>query len=441
MRTKTADTFGELRVRGIWSFIKTQPLSFWLLHIYVFFEYVRPQQVYPVLDVFPWAQTLLLGALAAFFLEGRTFDLSTVAAPLLMAFTVIVLVSWPLAYSPSRAYDRLHIYVNWILVYVLITGIVRTKKQYIVFALLFLLCSFKMSQHGARSWMGAGFGFRSWGATGAPGWFHNSGEFGIQMCIFLPLSVAFVWGLKENWGKWKLAFFALFPITALMSIIASSSRGALLGAAAVGLWWLVFVSRRFRAAVGIALATAVVWVAIPEQQKTRLNQMGDDKTSDARLVRWQDGIEIMNDHPVLGVGYGNWIPYYPEHYGYRGNQLGTGLSHNIFIEAGSELGYTGLLGFLLLIFATFRVNWDTRRLARSPPLEDRFFYCMAYGLDGALVGFLASGFFVTVLYYPYFWFNLAMTVALNVAARRELKRRKKVLAIQNARRERQAQPA
>jgi hypothetical protein len=45
---------------------------------------------------------------------------------------------------------------------------------------------------------------------------------------------------------------------------------------------------------------------------------------------------------------------------------------------------------------------------------------MAHGLDGAMIGFVVSGFFVTVLYYPYFWINLAMTVALNNAAQQAL---------------------
>ena len=47
---------------------------------------------------------------------------------------------------------------------------------------------------------------------------------------------------------------------------------------------------------------------------------------------------------------------------------------------------------------------------------------MAYGLDGALIGYIGSGFFVTVLYYPFFWINLAMTVSLHTAARHERKR-------------------
>jgi hypothetical protein len=38
---------------------------------------------------------------------------------------------------------------------------------------------------------------------------------------------------------------------------------------------------------------------------------------------------------------------------------------------------------------------------------------MAFGFDGALIGYLITGFFVTVLYYPFFWINLAMTVSLH----------------------------
>jgi hypothetical protein len=33
---------------------------------------------------------------------------------------------------------------------------------------------------------------------------------------------------------------------------------------------------------------------------------------------------------------------------------------------------------------------------------------------------MVTGFFVTVLFYPYFWVNLAMTVALNNVVHKEL---------------------
>jgi hypothetical protein len=49
---------------------------------------------------------------------------------------------------------------------------------------------------------------------------------------------------------------------------------------------------------------------------------------------------------------------------------------------------------------------------------------MAKAFDGALIGFLVGGYFVTVLYYPFFWINLAMTVALHNSTLRELQRQK-----------------
>lgn len=44
------------------------------------------------------------------------------------------------------------------------------------------------------------------------------------------------------------------------------------------------------------------------------------------------------------------------------------------------------------------------------------FYHLGHGFDGALIGYLVSGFFITVLHYPYFWINLSMVVALRVIA-------------------------
>ena len=79
----------------------------------------------------------------------------------------------------------------------------------------------------------------------------------------------------------------------------------------------------------------------------------------------------------------------------------------------SELGYTGLAGFLLMIFYTFVCNYKTRERIRKSLNRNEFLYYMAHGFDAALIGYLVSGFFVSVLYYPYFWINMAMTVALN----------------------------
>jgi O-antigen ligase len=400
----------------IWRFLRKQPASFWLVCFFVFLEYVRPQSIYPVLAVVPWSQLALVAALVALFFEGRRLGPLTIADSGIIVFTGVVLASSALAYDPGYAFKltNISIYVSWVLVYFLVSSTVTTEKRFIVFIVAFLLYNLKMSQHVIRAWAGGGFGFDQWAAVGAPGWFHNPGEVGIEMVIFLPISFMFFLGLKRHWKRWQRWFFLAFPVTALWAIAATSSRGSQLAAAAVALWLLGTSRYKVRGVFLAVLAAGAVYLALPETQKERFKTMGEDKTSEARIVLWKDAWAIMNANPVLGVGYKNWIPYY------RSQFVTTGqLPHNIFLEAGAEMGYTGVAAFVLLIGGTLALNRRTRRLAKPAKARGHLVYMMAHGLDAALVGYLVSGFFVTVLYYPFFWVNLAMTVSLYRVARNE----------------------
>ncbi|MFH1763282.1 MAG: O-antigen ligase family protein [Gemmatimonadota bacterium] len=408
------DPLLKLRVKEIWRYIWTQPLSYWLICIYLFFEYVRPQSIYEGIAFFPWARVTILLCLGVVLLEKGIPHFRTLASGLLALFTVVVLLSGFTAWRPSLSWDTMDLYLSWVLIYVLIINTVNTEKRYFVFLLSFLIYSLKMSQHGTRTWMGIGFGFQDWGATGGPGWFHNSGEFGIQMCVFLPLAIYFILAVRPYVQKWKLALLTVMPLTAMTAIIGTSSRGAVVGVGLVGLWMVLRSRYRVRAGIGLAVLSVLVFLAIPPEQKERFSEMGEDDTSVHRLTMWEDGIKIANEHPVLGIGYDNWGEYYRAYFT-------QGLPHNIFIEAVAELGYSGLLVFLSLILATLLLNRRTRRLVKPLGEGGRFLHFSALGLDGALFGFLGSGFFITVLYYPYFWINLAMTVALHLAAQEKAK--------------------
>jgi putative inorganic carbon (HCO3(-)) transporter len=400
-----------LRAAAIWGVLKKQPPSFWLVLIYLFFEYVRPQQIYEAIQGPPYARMAIVLALVAFLLEQRRLRFGTPEL-LLAIFSLVVVASCFTAFHPGTSYEKLPNYLSWVLIYLLIANVVDTEERFLVFMLTFLLYSFKMSQFGTRSWAQDGFIFRDWGTTGAPGFFQNSGEFGIQMCIFLPLIVAFIQALGNNWSRWMRWVAWGIAGTAVTGIVASSSRGALVGLAAVTLWLLVKSRRRVRALLATIAFAGLVYAITPAEMKTRFQTMGEDQTSISRTTYWKHGLEIMRDYPILGIGYGSWPEYHATNYGVRA------LPHNVFIEAGAELGYPGLAAFLALIGCTFLINRRTRQLAKRRSDGGRFIFFMAQGLDGAMVGFIASGFFITVLYYPFFWINLAMTVALNNAAQR-----------------------
>jgi O-antigen ligase len=405
----------EIRPAAIWADLRQESLSFWLICTYLFLEYVRPQTIYPELDVLPFAFLTLLLAIVVLFFEGGQPRVRNASNKLLWLYLLVILLSSAFAYSPSISFANLKFFLAWFIIYYLIIHIVNTEQRFLIFFLSFLLYNFKMSQHGFVSWALIGFQFRNWGVTGGPGWFQNSGEFGIELCVFLPLSIYFIVGLKEHWRKAKLAFFLLLPFTAMASVIATSSRGALIGSAAA-LFWMVLKSKaRFTAIVGIAAVLGLVYSFVPAEQTERLKSSGEDSTSTTRLERWAAGREIIRDYPVLGIGYANWSEYTAAYY--PDQTRNGGFSHNIFIDAGSELGVTGLMVFVFLILSTFVNNRRTRRLALQ--CGNKFLFYTAHGLDAALIGFLVSGSFVSVLYYPYFWINLSLTVALNNVATRE----------------------
>jgi len=89
--------------------------------------------------------------------------------------------------------------------------------------------------------------------------------------------------------------------------------------------------------------------------------------------------------------------------------------HNIYIQAASELGITGLLVFLLLIVFAFINNARTRVMAKE--FDKSLLYNLSYALDAGLIGYLVAGSFVTVLYYPFFWVQITMIVMLNNVTR------------------------
>ena len=233
------------------------------------------------------------------------------------------------------------------------------------------------------------------------------------MCVYFPLAFYFYIALKKYWPRWKTLAFALFPLTGMMGLLSSSNRGTLVGGAAVIVWMFLKSRYRVKAFCALLLVGSLVFQLIPDKQITRFKQAGEDKTSVTRLDNWKKGLKMAEMYPVFGVGYKNWKTADIRYFGGNGH-----LPHNIFVECVSELGYSGLAVFVLLILSTLASNRQTRKIALEKGLDDnRFIFYMAHGLDAALVGYLVSGFFVTVLFYPYFWINLSMAVALNNIAR------------------------
>ena len=413
------EDFYALRLKPMWSYFRSERLAFWMICGYLFMEYVRPQSIYPALDILPWASLFLMGAAGAWMIDRKEKWVSDPVHKWLFLFLIVLILSCANAYYPEVSWPHLRDFYIWLIVYFCIVNVVNTPKRYFIFLLIFLLASFKISLSSAKTWAMRGFAFTSWGLQGPPGFFENSGELAIQMLMFSPIALEWARFAKPWLTKAKYYVLLLFPITGAMTVMGASSRGGQLGLVYQLYHSLLKGNISFKTIVlVVTLGTAAYWL-LPDEQKNRFSNAGDDKTSQQRLLYWKHGITMIEENPFLGIGYFNFPTYY-EHY-HRDDMLyeTAQLPHNIFIQVGTDSGVTGLCFFLMIIYRNFRTTAEIRKLTQAD-MATKPYYRLARGLDSALFGFLIAGQFVTVTYYPYLWINLALSVALKNVVTREL---------------------
>lgn len=409
----------RIRIKDTWKRLRAEPWYFWFFCAYIMFEYVRPQVIYPWLDFLPWGMVTLL---AAFFLRAAAQEPKGISSPVaipFLAFFIWAAATIPLAYFPDWSMRRYAALINWPLVLILFSWVVNTKFRFFIVLLLFLLCSFKMSQHAAYGWVMRGFSFSRWGAAGASGFFQNAADLGVQLIIFAPLGAVFYFSLRRYWGRgWRL-FFLLFPLTAIGGAISTGQRNTMVGVAALGIAVILLFKHRFRNLLLVAMAGAVIWFAMPQEFRDRFDTAGDDKTSQSRLHYWEMGIEIWKDHPVKGIGYENWIPYFLAfHRGESGlSWKAAEVAHSTPISLLAELGTVGFVLYYWLAAAVFFTNnRSSRMLAHlDPPL----WRLVPVGLNLGLFGFLAASLFLSVQYYPFLFFQAGFTAAIYRIAKKE----------------------
>lgn len=216
--------------------------------------------------------------------------------------------------------------------------------------------------------------FRAFGTYGQPN------PFGAHMELILVLACGALLGAlttrRIGWGVGLLGACGILGA----GLIASWSRGAWLGFGA-GLAAIVFFAPRQRwVGAGLVLGGGALFIALagfgllPSSLVARLSDFAQDLTGIEdvrgqeisneryavleRLAHWQAAVGMINDHPWLGVGFGNYEVAYPR-YALMNWKYPLGHAHNYYLNMLAETGIVGFLsyvgGWLALIFITIRV--------------------------------------------------------------------------------------
>ena len=187
--------------------------------------------------------------------------------------------------------------------------------------------------------------------------------------INMPLSIAFaLMVLGANWLTRILAGITTAMLFAA-EYLSQSRGGEIAFAAAVGFIILIGMPRiRVLMRLGIiallgaveALLLGLIPLSLfnPLLKFLGLIQISlvepntQDFSTAERLAHWIAGLRMYFDHPLLGVGIGNYQDAYPPyHIGMFVDPLGH--AHNYYINIAAETGTVGLIAYLLFILALF----------------------------------------------------------------------------------------
>jgi len=125
---------------------------------------------------------------------------------------------------------------------------------------------------------------------------------------------------------------------------------------------------------------------------------------------------MFNDHPVVGVGYGNFEIHYPR---YAQSLALDGRSeerqaHSLYLEVAAETGVVGLLAFGLLLAAALASVQQARTAFAEEGRTRDSHMATAFGI--ALLGYLVASVFLHLTYPRYFWLILGIALSLRPLA-------------------------
>ena len=92
-----------------------------------------------------------------------------------------------------------------------------------------------------------------------------------------------------------------------------------------------------------------------------------------RILLWKSSYHMWQDHPVFGVGFGNWNKQYPNYISPLAKEPGLTIPHNVLLSFYSETGIIGGTGFLIFTLGTIVIL--ARKIYKYP---DNIFYKIAF---------------------------------------------------------------
>jgi O-antigen ligase len=188
-----------------------------------------------------------------------------------------------------------------------------------------------------------------------------------MLAFFLGMIVPFSFGLYlKSKKKIYLAIFSIMLLADFLTFSRGGYLGLFLGA---GIFFLTVchkIKKRYQLTISIIFLTGILVLFVPNPISERLFSSFNLKEGSnlGRLETWGRAITIIQDHPFLGTGIGN----YPLAINPRASYREPIYAHSIYLDIAAETGLINLFFWLGLIATLI---FDFAKKAK----RDIFFFC------------------------------------------------------------------
>lgn len=389
-------------------------LPCWLTVLYLALEYGRPQDSFPGVGSLHLPAIITVSLGFALVTSGHV-RLSDIQTKLFMGFLGLMAALVPFAVNNHWAfYSTVSMLITFV-AYLAIVNFVDSFRKFETLVHAWIIIHIYLAVTGILK-----------GGLGIGGFLEDENDFALVLNMIIPFS--FFLALEARGSK-RLLYLIVTGIFVVCDVT-TLSRGGFVGLVAVGLYcWLRSPRKPPRklmsAAVLVLLLLAVEYLA-PQRFWERMGTIEEETqgtgTGQERIYSWKIGWEMFLDNPILGVGAGNFnwnFARYESGEGFAGRLHGGRAAHSLYFTLMPELGTVGTVLYAWMLLSSLKDLRFIRKWIREQPHqseEDRYFpqrvRYLTLALGGSLVGFLVSGTFLSVLFYPNFWLWMAMVVAL-----------------------------
>lgn len=384
-------------------------LCFYTILIAFGVQYIRPQEIFPFLSM---VKPYLLVSVCLIFLlihieRWNFFQLHHTQVKLILAFVALLCIlvpfsnDWKVTLTAIREFIVLLPFILACIAMIKSTHRLRTLVDTIIVTMVFLSIRGIMLHDGMHK--GALFNLGNF--------LTDPNDFSLYINMMIPFAY-FMFEYENKSVFWK-SFYGFASLLGVVMVAISFSRGGFLGLMGVCgvIYW--YSSRKLlMSVIGLISGFVILIIVGPDwlnSMSTSLDTSQD--TAQTRLVTWTAAYKIFIDYP-WGIGINNlttlmvdYIPRINDRMAYAGD-----VAHNTWL---TFLAETGLIGFTIVILIMYTNIKQSIVMAKKRFNGTNFEFTSALGkaFIASHVAFIISSIFITVNYYPHFWYLTAVIVA------------------------------